>query len=93
MTDFRTPAPLHQTPPGPDAGQREVATLFENGAGATAIIAADQFLTIGALRAAPEDVVVVGFDDLHWADLLRRPVTAGHPVPLRRNLSPKGGNE
>jgi LacI family transcriptional regulator len=70
------PGPMLQVArSGPDAGQHEVAALFREGASATALIAADQFLTIGALRAAPEDVVVVGFDDLHWADLLRRPVT------------------
>jgi LacI family transcriptional regulator len=62
-------------PAGPDAAQEAVANLFSQGASATAIVAADQFLTIGCLRAAPEDVVVVGFDDLLLADLLRRPVT------------------
>jgi LacI family transcriptional regulator len=41
----------------------------------TAVIAANFWLTVGALRAAPDDVVVVGFDDLYLADLLRRPVT------------------
>jgi len=61
---------------GSEIAQQEVETLFRNGTTtATAIIAADQVLTIGALRAAPDHVVVVGFDDLYWADLLRRPVT------------------
>jgi LacI family transcriptional regulator len=70
------PGPLLQVPrSGSDLAQQEVETLFRNDGSATAIIAADQFLTIGALRAAPEAVVVVGFDDLNWADLLRRPVT------------------
>jgi LacI family transcriptional regulator len=84
LRGFRQALAMHRLRPGPvlevprsgqDAGQQEVATLFRDGASATAIIAADQFLTIGTLRAAPEDVVVVGFDDLDWADLLRRPVT------------------
>jgi LacI family transcriptional regulator len=39
------------------------------------VIAGNFWLTIGALRASPNDVVVVGFDDLFLADLLRRPVT------------------
>jgi LacI family transcriptional regulator len=47
----------------------------------TAIIAANIWLTIGALRALPADFDIVGFDDLYLADMLRRPVTTvGHPV-------------
>jgi LacI family transcriptional regulator len=84
LRGFKQAVAHHRLRPGPlltvarsdpEAGQQEVAALFRGGESATALIAADQFLTIGALRAAPEDVVVVGFDDLHWADLLRRPVT------------------
>src|SRR5262249_7193817 len=70
------PGPVLEVPrSGPDAGQQEVAPLFQEGAEATAPFAADPFLSIGALRAAREAVVIVGLDDLHWADLLRRPVT------------------
>jgi LacI family transcriptional regulator len=76
VTHGLEPGPLLQAPrSGSDVAQQEVETLFRNDASPTAIIAADQVLTIGALRAAPENVVVVGFDDLYWADLLRRPVT------------------
>jgi LacI family transcriptional regulator len=39
------------------------------------VITGNLWLTMGTLRAAPEDVVVVGFDDFHLADLLRRPMT------------------
>jgi LacI family transcriptional regulator len=71
-----TPGPLLQvTRSNADLAQHAVEELFRADASSTAIIAADQFLTIGALRAAPDSVVVVGFDDLYWADLLRRPVT------------------
>jgi len=98
------PGPLLEVPSsGPDAGQHAVATLFSHGASATAIIAADQFLTIGTLRAAPEDVVVVGFDDLLLADLLRRPVTTiaqpmedlgRHAVRLLvQEIAEPGGNQ
>ncbi len=66
---------LLATSASPEVAQEAVAALFRDGASATAIIAGDQFLTTGCLRAAPEDVVVVGFDDLLLADLLRRPVT------------------
>jgi LacI family transcriptional regulator len=41
----------------------------------TAVIAANLWLAIGTLRAAPEDVVIVGFDDFFLADVLRRPIT------------------
>ncbi len=49
--------------------------LFRRRPSATAVITGNLWLTIGTLRAAPEDVVVVGFDDFYLADLLRRPVT------------------
>ena len=60
----------------PDAAQRATAKMFRSGASApTALIAANIWLTIGALRAAPEHVDVVGFDDIYLADMLRRPVS------------------
>jgi LacI family transcriptional regulator len=45
----------------------------------TAVITANIWLTIGALRAIPMEVL--GFDDLYLADMLRRPITTiAHPV-------------
>lgn len=51
------------------------------------MIAANIWMTVGALRGAPEDVEIVGFDDIYLADMLRRPlVTIAHPVEeLGRN--------
>ena len=49
--------------------------VFGHRPSVTAVIAANFWLTVGTLRAAPDDVVVVGFDDLVLTDLLRRPVT------------------
>src|SRR5262249_7650462 len=57
------------------AARLAAAELFRHRASVTAVIAANFWLTVGTLRAAPDDVVVVGFDDLFLADLLRRPVT------------------
>ena len=48
----------------------------------TAVLAYSDRIALGAVQAArdigldvPADLSVVGFDDLYWADLLRRPVT------------------
>jgi LacI family transcriptional regulator, galactose operon repressor len=69
------PGPIGLAPSEPEAARREAERLFSERPSATAIIAADFWLTVGTIRAAPEDVVVVGFDDLFLGDLLRRPVT------------------
>jgi LacI family transcriptional regulator len=83
LKGFRKALTRHRLPPGPmavadrdpETAREAVAELFAGGGHATAIIAANFWLTVGALRAAPADVVVVGFDDLFLVDLLRRPVT------------------
>jgi LacI family transcriptional regulator len=83
LKGFRKALARHRLPPGPmavasrdpETAREAVAQLFAGGGHATAIIAANFWLTVGALRAAPADVVVVGFDDLFLVDLLRRPVT------------------
>jgi LacI family transcriptional regulator len=69
------PGPYAVAPSEPEAARKAAARLFHKPTQATAVIAGNFWLTIGALRAAPDDVVVVGFDDLFLADLLRRPVT------------------
>jgi LacI family transcriptional regulator len=58
-----------------DEARKAAARLLRRRPAATAVIAGNLWLTMGTLRAAPEDVVVVGFDDFYLADLLRRPVT------------------
>ncbi|HUP50178.1 MAG TPA: LacI family DNA-binding transcriptional regulator [Thermoanaerobaculia bacterium] len=63
-----------QAAPGP--AQRAARRLFEQGGTKpTAVIAANIWLTIGALRGTPDQVEIVGFDDIYLADMLRRPVT------------------
>ena len=59
----------------PEPARRATEKIFRARSAPTAIIAANIWLTIGALRGAPEDVDVVGFDDIYFADMLRRPVT------------------
>jgi LacI family transcriptional regulator len=59
----------------PEPARRATAKLFRSQSPPTALIAANIWLTIGALRGAPDDVEIVGFDDIYFADMLRRPVT------------------
>jgi LacI family transcriptional regulator len=70
------PGPHAITRSDPDAAREAVRKMFKQRPAATAIIAANMWLTVGVLRAVPEDVVVVGFDDLFLPELLRRPVHA-----------------
>ena len=54
----------------------------------TAIITLSNFMTIGALRAfarsriaCPDDVSIVGIDDLHWADVMYpQPTLIAQPI-------------
>lgn len=65
----------------PSAARDATLRLLNSKSRPTAIIAANIWLTFGALRAVPHDVEVVGFDDIALADLLRRPLsTIAHPV-------------
>lgn len=59
----------------PDPAQRATEKMFRGTRPPTALIAANIWLTIGALRGSSDDVDVVGFDDIYFADMLRRPVT------------------
>jgi LacI family transcriptional regulator len=67
--------PYAVAPSEPEAARLAAARLFEREPDVTAVISANFWLTVGTLRAVPHDVVVVGFDELFLADLLRRPVT------------------
>jgi LacI family transcriptional regulator, galactose operon repressor len=76
MTAHRLrPGPLAVSPSDPEAARRAASSLLERRPAATAIIAANFWLTVGVLRAVPADVEIVGFDDIALADLLCRPVT------------------
>jgi LacI family transcriptional regulator len=97
------PGPIGFSASEPDAARVAASALFTERPLATAIIAADFWLTVGTIRAAPDDVVVVGFDDLFLGDLLRRPVTTvvqpvddlgRHAVRLLlENIANPGGNQ
>jgi LacI family transcriptional regulator len=63
----------------------------------TAIIAANNAMTIGVLRGlrdmgvrVPEDMAVAAFDDIAWADLMNPGLTAvAQPIPEMGNLAAK----
>jgi LacI family transcriptional regulator len=69
------PGPYGESLSDPEAARVAAARLFEQRA-TTAVIAANMWLTSGALRVAPDHVAIVGFDDFFLADLLKRPVTS-----------------
>jgi LacI family transcriptional regulator len=69
------PGPYAVAPSEPEAARQAALRVFGHRPNVTAVIAANFWLTVGTLRAVPDDVVVVGFDDLVLTDLLRRPVT------------------
>lgn len=83
LRGYRQAMAAHRLRPGPyavavsepEAAREAADRLFRSRPSVTAVIAANFWLTVGTLRASPEDVVVVGFDDLFLADLMRRPVT------------------
>lgn len=67
--------PVATSASDPEAAREAAAVLFAGRRPVTSIIAANFWLTVGVLRAAPVSVEVVGFDDVALADLLKRPVT------------------
>jgi len=69
------PGPCEVTLSDPEQAREAAERLFRRRPAATAVIAANLWLAIGTLRAAPEDVAIVGFDDFFLADVLRRPIT------------------
>jgi LacI family transcriptional regulator len=69
---------------GPTQADGEAAALrlLDRPDRPTAVFTANNFMTVGALRAAralglriPDDVALVGFDDLDWTTLVQPPVT------------------
>jgi LacI family transcriptional regulator len=65
-----------------DSGEAEASALLRLNPSADALIACNQFMSIGTLRAArglnrrvPEDVAIVGMDDFPWTGELCPPLT------------------
>jgi LacI family transcriptional regulator len=65
-----------------DSGEQEAASLLRLDPPADALVLCNQFMSIGALRAAralgrrvPEDVAIVGMDDFPWTAELCPPLT------------------
>ena len=63
-------------------GHRAMEELLKLGEPPDAVFVANNVMTIGALRAIskagleiPDDIAVIGFDDMSWASLLRPPLT------------------
>jgi len=68
--------------PTRDDGEAAALRLLDRPDRPTAVFTANNFMTVGALRAArslglriPEDVALVGFDDLDWTTLVQPLVT------------------
>ena len=65
-----------------DGGYTEMESLLGGRSRPDAVFVANNVMTVGALRAVadaglrvPEDIAVVGFDDMTWSRLLRPPLT------------------
>jgi LacI family transcriptional regulator len=65
------------------SGYREAISLLCQDSPPTAVFAASNFMTIGALQAArdmniriPDELSIVGFDDLEWYGFVAPPITA-----------------
>ena len=68
--------------PTRDDGEAAALRLLDRPDRPTAVFTANNFMTVGALRAAralglriPDDLALVGFDDLDWTTLVQPPVT------------------
>jgi LacI family transcriptional regulator len=62
---------------------RAMAELWSRGARPTAVIPANNYMTVGVLKwlrqariVVPRDVALAGFDDFEWSDLIDPPLTA-----------------
>lgn len=65
-----------------EGGMRGIATLLNTGYPPTAVLCSNDMMAIGALRTlhkrgfrVPEDMSVVGFDDIHLAEFVNPPLT------------------
>lgn len=63
-------------------GHDAMASLLDQGAAPDAVFAANNLMTIGAMEclvqrglSVPDDVAIVGFDSIPWADLIRPTLT------------------
>jgi LacI family transcriptional regulator len=63
-------------------GYNAMASLLDEGAAPNAVFTANNLMTVGAMECLaerglriPEDVAVVGFDELPWADLVQPSIT------------------
>ena len=68
--------------PTPDDGYAAARSLLTAGAPPSALFTANNFMTLGAVRAIrelglriPDDVSLVGFDDLDWTTIVDPPLT------------------
>ena len=75
------------------AGQDAVAKLFDHGVRCDAIVAANDWMALGALEAlrtrgirVPEDVAVVGFDDIDEARFAMPPLTTVRQSPRQLGI-------
>jgi len=65
-----------------DTGQAAMQRAIDQGLRPTAVLAINDSMAIGAMRAAqalglrvPQDLAIVGFDDISWAELATPPLT------------------
>jgi DNA-binding LacI/PurR family transcriptional regulator len=65
------------------SGNAEMLELLKHHSSITAVFVANNLMTLGALEAIrersmriPDDISVIGFDDMPWATLLQPPLTA-----------------
>jgi LacI family transcriptional regulator len=73
-----------------DRAQHAVSTLLDKARPPTAIVSGNNYMTIGVLRElrarrlrVPDDIAVVAYDDLEFADVFEPRLTAiAQPVPL-----------
>ncbi len=77
----------------PPSGARAVSILFDEGAGCDAIVAANDWMALGAQGAlesrglrVPEDVALVGFDDIEQARFVTPPLTTVRQPPRQLGI-------
>lgn len=66
-----------------EGGQRAVAKLLEAASPPTALVVANNLMTLGALKACrdagvsiPDELAIVGVDDPYWAEFVSPPITS-----------------